>query len=435
MIPSHMAHSAASAIRGKVDEFVVIASTRSSMMIKYANGEITVSQSWKEYDITVYATKGRKINVSTFRSSDPMEAIAKLPAILERLSESPLYAPLPSPSGSPISAVDPSIRESTQSGDVSKLLAGIDVSQYGDVAGMMSLSYMASHYLSSSGLDKGFEVTSSNGYFRVFRGDDSGQWSWVSTMHNNSDIMNSLEISKEFAELCESLPKEKVEPGTYRVLLSPMVAGNLIEGVADAASAGMVLMGMSFFHNVKAGDEVASESFSLYDVPRAEVLPGVRGFDDEGVATRDKAIIERGVFRGLIHNSKTASLMGGESTGNAGLIMPRVFNIEVSAGSLSSSELFEALGSGIVATNNWYTRFQNYLEGSFSTVTRDALIIVRSGKPVACSRRARLVGSMREMIVNIEDLSKERWRLMWWEIDKPSILPYVLIKRMYVSSI
>lgn len=435
MRSSETAHSAAAAIKGKVDEFVIIASAKSSVMIKYANGEITVSQSWKEHEIMIYVTKGRKINVSVFTSPTPQEALAKVPDIVEKLPDSPLYAPLPAPSGSPISIVDPAIREASETGDASKLLSSIDVSKYGNVAGMISFSHVSSHYLSSNGLDAGYEVTSSNGYFRVFRGDDSGQWSWVSTTHDASNIVATLEKSEELAELCASLPKEKIEPGTYRVLLSPMVAGNLLERVADATSAGAVLMGMSFFQGVKPGELVASERLSIYDVPRAESLPSVRGFDDEGMTTRDKALIEKGVFKGFVHNSKTARLMGEESTGNAGLVLPRVFSIEVGAGSLSSSELMESLWNGIYATNNWYTRFQNYIEGSFSTVTRDALILVRNGKPVSCSRRARLVGSMRDMIKDIEELSRERWKLMWWEIDTPSIVPYVLLKKIYLSSV
>ena len=69
----------------------------------------------------------------------------------------------------------------------------------------------------------------------------------------------------------------------------------------------------------------------------------------------------------------------------------------------------------------------------FSTVTRDALIIVRKGKPVACSRRARLTGRLPELIANIEELSRERWPIQWWEVDTPSIVPYILVSKLGVT--
>lgn len=426
-----IAERAAKALAGRVEEYVISAALSASVMVKYANGEVSVTQAWRDYSLTVYATKGGRMNVAAYTTQEPSSLLSQLPALIEKLAPSPLYAPLPEPTGISLSYVDKKIKEAVAEGDVSAL--AVDP-QERDAGGMISAQHAHSHFLGSNGLDLGHEITSYNGYLRVFRGDDSGQWAWVSTSLEPRMAAEALARASELADTCYSLPKESVE-GEHRLLLSPMIAGNLLEHVADAASAGSVIMGFSFLQGKEPGAVVASERLSIKDVPRESRLPGYRGFDDEGVATADKYIIEKGVFKGMLHNSKTARLTGQKSSGNAGLILPRLFNLEVEGGDLAEGELLEALGEGLYATNNWYTRFQNHVEGTFSTVTRDAFFVVRRGRPVACAKRARISGSMPELLMNVENLSRERWQLKWWEIDTPSIVPFVLVRKARVSSV
>ena len=420
-------------VRRLVEEYIVTVIARDSIMVKYANGEVTVTQAWRDYVVNIYMAKAGRISASTFTSRDPVEAAARTATLIEKLQPSPLYAPLPQPTGKPSSTVDPKVRDLSLSGDAARLVEDVDVSRYGDVAGMNSLEYSKAYMMGSNGLDAEFEVTSFSGYMRVFRGESSGQWAWVSTRYEPALALKAIDKAGELASLCSTLPLERIASGTYRVLLSPMVAGNLMERVAFAASAGSVIFGFSFLQGRQKGDVIASGKLTLREIPLDPSLPGYRSVDDEGVATRDKAIIERGVFKGLLHNTKTAKLMGEESTGNAGWILPRIFNLEIEGGSLREEELLEALGDGIYATNNWYTRFQNYLEGTFSTVTRDALLVVRGGKPIACARRARLTGRLPELIANIEDLSRERWPIQWWEVDMPFIIPHVIVSKLGVT--
>jgi PmbA protein len=420
-------------VKGLVEEYIVTVIARDSIMVKYANGEVTVTQAWRDYVVSIYMAKAGRISASTFTSRDPVEAAARTATLIEKLQPSPLYAPLPQPTGKPSSTVDPKVRDLSLSGDAARLVEDVDVSRYGDVAGMNSLEYSKAYMIGSNGLDAEFEITSFSGYMRVFRGESSGQWAWVSTRYEPALALKAIDKAGELASLCSTLPLERIASGTYRVLLSPMVAGNLMERVAFAASAGSVIFGFSFLQGRQKGDVIASGKLTLREIPLDPSLPGYRSVDDEGVATRDKAIIERGVFKGLLHNTKTAKLMGEESTGNAGWILPRIFNLEIEGGSLREEELLEALGDGVYATNNWYTRFQNYLEGTFSTVTRDALLVVRGGKPIACARRARLTGRLPELIASIEDLSRERWPIQWWEVDTPFIIPHVIVSKLGVT--
>ena len=52
----------------------------------------------------------------------------------------------------------------------------------------------------------------------------------------------------------------------------------------------------------------------------------------------------------------------------------------IKEGSCGEDEIFEKLGNGLYITNNWYTRFQDYRNGDFSTVPRDGIFEIKNGK-------------------------------------------------------
>ncbi len=435
MTMRELAEAVSKVLAGQVPEYIVIVEHEKSIMLKLARGEPTVTQSWDEYSVNIYVSKDGKILVSSFRSSSPEEAVRKTTAIISRLQPSPLYAPLPEPTGKSYSLVDSAVNDMVETGDLGRIVEDLELDSIGNSAGAITLGRESRLLVSSTGASLEGARTYFHGYVRVFADDDtSGQWSWTSTGYEPSKAKKAIQVAKDLAAECKKLPKEKLEGGDYRVLLSPMVAGNLLETVVRAASAASIIFGMSFFRPDMIGQQVAGPALTIMDAPTHTGLPGYSLFDDEAVATRDKHVIRNGVLETLLHNSKTAKLMGQENTGNAGILMPRPFNIIVGEGDIGDSELLEALGDGLYATNNWYTRFQNYPEGLFSTVTRDALFVVRRGKPVACAKRARITGSMKDLIRNVEAAGSTRWPIQWWEVTTPSLLPHVLVSRIGITS-
>ncbi len=422
-------------LREKGDEYAVIVGRSDRAMLKLANGEATVFQEWRTLETGIYLARrdGRMI-LTYVSSTTPEEAAKKIALLLESAEPSPLYAPLPEPTGSSYSLVDSTIAEYLRGEREIELASDLELDQLGDAAGMAEFQHERSLLVTSSGGHIRGEVTAFHGYMRVFRKGRSGQWSWVSTKYNSGkDARRAIQVAKELAETCKDLPMEDVEPGEYRVLLSPMIAGNLIGQVARAANAGMIIFGMSFIRPDMLGKQIASPIFTLRDEPLNQDLPGYAASDEEGIATRDKSIIESGVLKTLLHNTKTARLMGAETTGNAGLLIPRAFNLVVPPGDIKSDELLEALGDGIYITNNWYTRYQNYVEGVFSTVSRDAVFLVRGGRPKACLSRIRLTGRMLDLLSNIEGLGSIPWKMKWWEIETPTITPHILLGKANIS--
>ncbi|HDJ04772.1 MAG TPA: TldD/PmbA family protein, partial [Candidatus Bathyarchaeota archaeon] len=178
----------------------------------------------------------------------------------------------------------------------------------------------------------------------------------------------------------------------------------------------------------RIGSEVASEEFTLLDDPTLSGSYGARAFDDEGVPTRRNTIVDRGVLETYLHNSTTAKKFDTETTGNAGLIVPRPWNLVVEPGDKTFEELLSEIDRGLYVTNDWYLRYQNYRTGDFSTIPRDGLFLIKGGEVEGAVRELRISDNMIRVFKNLRALSKSRFWIKWWEVEVPTLTPYAVVE-------
>lgn len=234
----------------------------------------------------------------------------------------------------------------------------------------------------------------------------------------------------EIAKLAKN-PKAGDE-GVYDVIFDPLIFGSSLTVWGSMVGAFDVLIQMSVFVN-KIGQKVAPEIVTMRDNPGAYSLSS-RVFDDEGVPARENVFIDHGMLKGFLHNTSTAKMFKTETTGNAGLIAPNAWNIELDAGDMSKDELFGGLKKGLYLTNTWYTRFQNYAKGDFSTIPRDGIFLVEKGEVKQSLKDLRVSDNALSMLGSIAGISKERQHVHWWgEARIPSLSPYVLIKDVHLT--
>jgi PmbA protein len=111
-----------------------------------------------------------------------------------------------------------------------------------------------------------------------------------------------------------------------------------------------------------AGEQLFPDWVNISERP---CLPGGAGsaaFDSEGVATRERRIIENGVLTGYVLSSYSSRRLGLETTGNAG----GVRNLLLEPGEYGDGDLFakmcdglyvtEVMGQGINLVNGDYSR-------------------------------------------------------------------------------
>ena len=222
------------------------------------------------------------------------------------------------------------------------------------------------------------------------------------------------------------------DEGVYDVVFDPLIFGSMLGIWAGMASAYSIMTRTSIFVD-KLGKKVAPEIVTLKDNPAPYSLSN-RVFDDEGVPTRENVFIDHGCFKTYLHNASTAKIFKTKTTGNAGLIAPTPWNVEMEAGDFKREELFKEVKRGLYLTNTWYTRFQNSAKGDFSTIPRDGIFLVEKGEIKQSLKDLRISDNALAMLSNINGVSKERQHVHWWEeADPPSLSPYVLMKNVHIT--
>jgi PmbA protein len=222
------------------------------------------------------------------------------------------------------------------------------------------------------------------------------------------------------------------EEGVYDVIYDPLIFGSLLGVWGSMVSAFNILVQMSVFVN-KLGQKVAPENVTLKDSSSAYSMAN-RVFDDEGVPTRENVFINNGVLKTYLHNTSTAKLFKTETTANAGLVEPNAWSIEMDSGDMRKQELFKQVKTGLYLTNTWYTRFQNYAKGDFSTIPRDGIFSIENGEIKQSLKDLRISDNALNLLGNIAGISKERQQVHWWgEAEPPSLSPFVLIKDVHIT--
>ena len=137
----------------------------------------------------------------------------------------------------------------------------------------------------------------------------------------------------------------------YKAVLHPDVVTSLLRAYVGHANAEEVQKKSSAFIG-KIGQKIASKKVTIEDRP-LQKNPFARWFDDEGVATYNKAIVKNGVLQTYLYNLTTAAKDGVQTTGNGyggGKKGVSSTFLYLKPGKKSLDELFATVGEGVFIT-------------------------------------------------------------------------------------
>jgi len=168
------------------------------------------------------------------------------------------------------------------------------------------------------------------------------------------DEVNGDEIMEKAAERAVDLLKAKPAPsGRFTVIADPRLAGVFAhEAVGHACEADSVIAGESILAG-KIGKVVGSKLVSIFDDSTLAGGWGSQKYDDEGVATKKRPLIERGVLRGYITNKEAAAKLNLNPNGGAraeNFSYPpivRMSNTYIARGDHTFEELLEGINHGV----------------------------------------------------------------------------------------
>jgi PmbA protein len=183
------------------------------------------------------------------------------------------------------------------------------------------------------------------------------------------------------------------------VLFVPDLARSLF-GHFIAAISGSALYRKASFLLDKEGAAVFAPQVRLAQQPFLPRAAGSASFDNEGVATADRVLVDGGVLQGYLLSSYSARKLGRETTGNAG----GVFNLVAAPGPQGFDELVRDMGEGLVVTE--------LLGSGVNTVTGDysrgaAGFWVEGGRIEQPVQEVTIAGNLAEMYRNIRAVGND----------------------------
>lgn len=422
------------------DEAILITVLSNERMVRFANSSVTVTKNVNESGQVVYLAKGGRRIIGS--SSNPQKAslerfVELLYKSMMSLPKDPGYVPLPSRGRAyrPKASHDRRLEsaEGLLAGYVQEAIGSAESAGARRTAGSLEAGVTSHHIMSSTGTVGSDTSSKILLNIRAFTDRDaSGHGLSCAAAVRDFDPAEAGARAGAHSKRMRNARQLNEEGKTYQVLMSPTVASNLLGLVGEFASAFSIEAGTSYLVD-KLGKSVASEALSLTDMGKGEGCLQGRTFDDEGQPTQATKIVEGGVLKSYLHNLSTAKRFKTKSTGNAGLIEPGPWNLEVGRGDSHYDEMVKEMKHGLVLTSNWYTRFKNYRTGEFSTVPRDGTYLVQSGEVVAPIKGIRISDSLERMFSSVRLLSKEREWVQWWEVDTPTLCPWVLVDGVTVT--
>ncbi|MET1160806.1 MAG: TldD/PmbA family protein [Thermoprotei archaeon] len=146
-------------------------------------------------------------------------------------------------------------------------------------------------------------------------GEESSYWIWSGNRRLDLDeIISEVRRGGEYS--VKFVGAKPVESGEYEVLLDPYMAGLFISTVLAPAFSALEVQEKRSPLAGKIGSQILSKNISIKDDPAIPWGLGTRPFDDEGIATTRKNLVEKGILKTYLYNYYTARREGRDSTGN-----------------------------------------------------------------------------------------------------------------------
>ncbi len=196
-------------------------------------------------------------------------------------------------------------------------------------------------------------------------------------------------------QMCEK--SAKAATGEYEILLMPKGC-SILGTVTSAMNSRSVLKGFSPWKD-KLGEIVADERFEIIDDPLASGFVRSQPFDDEGMPSRKKALIEKGKLSLFYNDLYSAAKLGQTPTGNAfragNRSEPRAApsTMFIKEGEKDFGMLVEGMKRGIMIDQIMGAHTSSYFSGDFN-VNIDMGWLVENGEIVGRVKDCMLAGNI-----------------------------------------
>lgn len=236
---------------------------------------------------------------------------------------------------------------------------------------------------------------------------------WYSASRRFAGLEEAESIGRTAAvRSLRRLGARKVKTVRAPVVFDPDTAAGLISSLASAASGPSLYRGASFLLD-KLGQQVASTNVTIIDDGTIPGALGSRPFDGEGLLTRHKALVDRGILATYLLDSYSARKLGLKPTGNASRAVggpPGVShaNLYLKPGPYSPEQIISSIRQGLLVTE--LIGFGvNSVTGDYSRGASG--IWIENGELAYPVEEITIAGNLKDMYQSIEMIGNDlRWR-------------------------
>lgn len=221
---------------------------------------------------------------------------------------------------------------------------------------------------------------------------------WYSSSRIPQDLAYPAAIGKYAAQ--RALSRLKARSLTTRrcpVIFEAPLAAGLVGGLVQAISGGALYRRSSFLLD-SLGKPVLPKHVSLFEDPHLQAMTGSAPFDEEGVKTQARMVVDKGILQGYFLSTYSARKLGMKTTGNAGGSHHLTLSSKKTPkGGLPA--LLKEMGTGLLVTE-LMGQGVNYVTGDYS---RGAFgYWVENGEIQYPVEEVTIAGNLREMLLDIE---------------------------------
>jgi PmbA protein len=226
---------------------------------------------------------------------------------------------------------------------------------------------------------------------------------WVGNDFAQFDYKKLADSAVQIA--LSALGAKSVPSGDYPILFDHDAARSLFAAYVGVFYAENAQKGFSLLKD-KEGTPIAADCVTLRDDACCDASFVCVPFDSEGVATQNKAVIQDGVLKTLLYNTKSAQRDGRKSTGNGfkpgfrGLVGTSFTNFYMQPSDQPREQLMAEMNNGILITDlSGIHAGVNTISGDFS-LSADGFLI-EGGQLSRPVEQITVAGNFYDMLKNI----------------------------------
>jgi len=213
-----------------------------------------------------------------------------------------------------------------------------------------TVSTQGSHFIygNSLGFLDGFPSTRHGVWCALVAGknDEMQRDEWYETSRDAADLPDAAGVGRKAGERAvHRLGARKIATTQVPVLFEAPVAASLLGHFVAAVSGGSLYRKSSFLLD-SAGKQIFASMVNVSEQPHVAKGLASAPFDEEGVATHPREVVQGGVVEGYFLGSYSARKLGLKSTGNAG----GNHNLFLRDTGTDFPGLLKAMGEGLLVT-------------------------------------------------------------------------------------